>query len=82
MKPTLAAEIRDYDPELTTEYMRLIYGKELKDLTAEDSSKPLEPWQTNPRCLRSICNLGVKIEKKRAVRKKRERRDVNKENVS
>ena len=62
MKDNLHEDIRNYDPAIIEQFMKIVYQKnDIKDITAAESSKVLEAWQTNKRCLRSIYNLGVSI---------------------
>jgi hypothetical protein len=37
----------------------MIYHKDIKNLTAKESNRPLQEWETNEKCLRSLFNLGV-----------------------
>ena len=75
----MAPEIRDYDPLITEQYMKLIYGiEDLTQLSAAESCLNLEPWQSNQRCLRSLFNLGVKKPNAREEKKRKQTRNLAK----
>ncbi|CDW82102.1 UNKNOWN [Stylonychia lemnae] len=71
LKQILGDNLITFDPTNVDEYIKMIYQKDIKDLTAKESNLKLEPWQTNQKCLRSIYNLGVKIQSKQEKRRKR-----------
>lgn len=64
-------DVLKFDPTDVDEFIKMIYHKETKDLTVEESNMKLEPWQTNKKCLRSLYNLGVKVLTNKERRRKR-----------
>eukprot|EP00347_Sterkiella_histriomuscorum_P022870 403336849 len=76
LKQLLGEELFNFDPAHVDEYIKMIYHKETKDLTAEEANTKLEPWQTNQKCLRSIYNLGVKV---LSVKEKKRRKKLSQE---
>ena len=68
LKDKLYYDLRDIDKKLVDSYIKMIYHKDIKQLTAKDINRPLENWETNEKCLRSIFNLGVAVHDWRVLR--------------
>ena len=65
IKGQLLTHLVDLDRKKVDEFAKAAYGKPLSKLSViETLVKPLEPWQSDLRCLRSLKNLGVTINKK------------------
>jgi hypothetical protein len=76
LKQIIGDQLLNFDPVHVEEYIKMIHKKDPKDLTAKEATQPLEPWQTNQKCLRSLYNLGVKVPSLNQKRRKRKSQEL------
>lgn len=59
LRDILPKELTDQEVKTVELVLKTIHHKsKLRDISLQDSLRPLQPWESSKRCLRSIFNIG------------------------